>query len=474
MTSDRVLVVDLDGTLLRSNILFETFWSAFSIRWTTPFLAANSLMQGRAALKRCLAELSAVEAASLPYNDDVVAYIQHWRAEGGRTVLVTATNQVLAEEIAAHLGIFDEVHGSDETDNLKGVRKAAFLEQRFGNRGFTYMGDAEADLPVWGKAVKAITVNVSRPLRARVEALGGEVEHITSQASTVNPYLKALRPHQWLKNLLVFMPMLLAHQLTSETGLQSLLAFIVFGLVASSAYVVNDLLDLASDRAHSRKRNRPFAAGKLPIAHGTWLAPLLLLAGLLIALTLGGQFVLVMFVYYVATTAYSLYLKRRLVIDICTLAGLYTLRVIAGGAATGISLSVWLLAFSIFFFFALAAIKRQAELVDGVATAKADIHGRGYHVDDLPLVTNMAISSGYVSVLVMALYLNSPAVQEFYTTPLVLWGICPVLLYWLSRMVMVAHRGNMHDDPMIFAMKDRISQMCLFMILAFAIVGALL
>ncbi len=474
MTSDRVLVVDLDGTLLRSDILFETFWSAFSIRWTTPFLAANSLMQGRAALKRCLAELSAVEAASLPYNDDVVAYIQHWRAEGGRTVLVTATNQVLAEEIAAHLGIFDEVHGSDETDNLKGVRKAAFLEQRFGNRGFTYMGDAEADLPVWGKAVKAITVNVSRPLRARVEALGGEVEHITSQASTVNPYLKALRPHQWLKNLLVFMPMLLAHQLTSETGLQSLLAFIVFGLVASSAYVVNDLLDLASDRAHSRKRNRPFAAGKLPIAHGTWLAPLLLLAGLLIALTLGGQFVLVMFVYYVATTAYSLYLKRRLVIDICTLAGLYTLRVIAGGAATGISLSVWLLAFSIFFFFALAAIKRQAELVDGVATAKADIHGRGYHVDDLPLVTNMAISSGYVSVLVMALYLNSPAVQEFYTTPLVLWGICPVLLYWLSRMVMVAHRGNMHDDPMIFAMKDRISQMCLFMILAFAIVGALL
>lgn len=474
MTSDRVLVVDLDGTLLRSDILFETFWSAFSIRWTTPFLAANSLMQGRAALKRCLAELSAVEAASLPYNDDVVAYIQHWRAEGGRTVLVTATNQVLAEEIAAHLGIFDEVHGSDETDNLKGVRKAAFLEQRFGNRGFTYMGDAEVDLPVWEKAVKAITVNVSRPLRARVEALGGEVEHITSQASTVNPYLKALRPHQWLKNLLVFMPMLLAHQLTSETGLQSLLAFIVFGLVASSAYVVNDLLDLASDRAHSRKRNRPFAAGKLPIAHGTWLAPLLLLAGLLIALTLGGQFVLVMFVYYVATTAYSLYLKRRLVIDICTLAGLYTLRVIAGGAATGISLSVWLLAFSIFFFFALAAIKRQAELVDGVATAKADIHGRGYHVDDLPLVTNMAISSGYVSVLVMALYLNSPAVQEFYTTPLVLWGICPVLLYWLSRMVMVAHRGNMHDDPMIFAMKDRISQMCLFMILAFAIVGALL
>jgi len=474
VTYDRVLVVDLDGTLLRSDILFETFWSAFSIRWTTPFLAANSLMQGRAALKRCLAELSAVEAASLPYNDDVVAYIQHWRAEGGRTVLVTATNQVLAEEIAAHLGIFDEVHGSDETDNLKGVRKAAFLEQRFGNRGFTYMGDAEADLPVWGKAVKAITVNVSRPLRARVEALGGEVEHITSQASTVNPYLKALRPHQWLKNLLVFMPMLLAHQLTSETGLQSLLAFIVFGLVASSAYVVNDLLDLASDRAHSRKRNRPFAAGKLPIAHGTWLAPLLLLAGLLLALTLGGQFVLVMFVYYVATTAYSLYLKRRLVIDICTLAGLYTLRVIAGGAATGISLSVWLLAFSIFFFFALAAIKRQAELVDGVATAKADIHGRGYHVDDLPLVTNMAISSGYVSVLVMALYLNSPAVQEFYTTPLVLWGICPVLLYWLSRMVMVAHRGNMHDDPMIFAMKDRISLMCLFMILAFAIVGALL
>ena len=336
------------------------------------------------------------------------------------------------------------------------------------------MGDAKADLPVWGKAVKAITVNVSRPLRARVEALGCEVEHITSQTSSINPYLKALRPHHWLKNFLVFLPMLLAHQFTSETVQKSLLAFTVFSLVASSVYVLNDLLDLASDRAHPRKRNRPFASGSLPIAHGTWLAPLLLVAGFLIALSLGAQFVLVILGYYAATTAYSLYLKRRLVIDICTLAGLYTLRIIAGGAATGVPLSVWLLAFSIFIFFALAAVKRQTELVDGVATGKVSSHGRGYHVSDLPLLANMALSSGYVSVLVMALYLNSPAVQELYPSPSVLWGICLVLLYWLSRMVMLAHRGNMHDDPIVFAVKDRASQICLLMILVFAIGGALL
>jgi 4-hydroxybenzoate polyprenyltransferase len=300
------------------------------------------------------------------------------------------------------------------------------------------------------------------------------VVDIRSHASTVKACLQALRPHQWVKNLLIFLPMLLAHQFDTQTTWQSVLAFAAFSLVASSVYVLNDLLDLPSDRAHPRKNKRPFASGRLRVVHGIWLAPLLLSAGFLIALGLGDRFALVMLGYCAATTAYSLYLKRCLVIDICTLAVLYTLRLIAGSFATGIPLSIWLLAFSIFFFFALAALKRQAELVDTAKTGKEKIEGRGYCAGDLPLVANMTISSGYISVLVMALYLNSPAVQKLYTWPSVLWGICLVLLYWVSRMAIITHQGKMHDDPIIFAVRDTVSQICLLTILGFAIGAALL
>lgn len=419
-------------------------------------------------------DMSAVDIARIPYNADVLAYVQKWRSAGGHTALVTASHQALAEKIAAHHGIFDEVYGSSGSNNLKGASKAVFLEERFGKQGFDYMGDARADIPVWEKATKAITVNIPRSLRTRVEALGHETEHVGSKPRCVKPYLRALRPHQWLKNLLVFAPILLAQQLSWDTAWWSLIAFVSFSLIASSVYVVNDLLDLEADRAHPRKRDRPFASGSLPISHGTWLVPILVVIGFLIASLLGLKFILVMLSYYAATIIYSLYLKRHFVIDICTLAGLYTMRIIAGGIAAEITLSIWLLTFSVFLFFALAAVKRQAELVDGAASGKVSAHGRGYHVDDLPLIANMATSSGYVSVLVMALYLNSPAVQELYTSPSVLWGICPVLFYWISRMVMVTHRGDMHDDPIVFAVKDHISLLCMLIMFSLAVGGALL
>jgi len=469
-----VLVVDLDGTLIRSDLAFETFWSAFAKSWTLPFVAAISLINGRAALKRRLTDLSSVDVVSLPYNEEVVSYIRRWHAEGGQTALATASDQILAERIAAHLGIFDEVHGSSAKTNLKGARKAVFLRDRFGDRGFVYMGDAEADLPVWQIAAKAITVNLSNSLKTRVNALGGDVQHLTVPRTSAKAYLKALRPHQWLKNILVFVPMLAAHKLTAETLGQSLLAFIAFSLVASSVYVLNDLLDLSADRAHPRKRHRPIASGDISIAHGTWLVPLLLLAGMAFVLPLGGSFFLVMLTYFAVTTAYSLYLKRRSVIDICALAGLYTIRIVAGGTATGIPLSVWLLAFSIFLFFALAAIKRLAELVDAAASGEITAKGRSYHVDDVPVVTNMAAAAGYVSVLVMALYINSPAVLEHFRRPYALWGICLVLLYWISRMLIVTHRGEMHDDPVVYAVKDRVSEICFLLVVAFAAGGALL
>lgn len=467
------LVVDLDGTLIRSDMLHETFWLAMSRRWTNIFPAMQALMQGRAALKRRLSGLAPADPAALPYNQTVLERIRAWRAAGGRVVLVSASDQGLLDAIAAHLGLFDEVHGSDGHRNLKGPTKAAFLTRRFGIGGFVYMGDAEADLPVWSASGRAITVDLSPRLRDRVAA--PEIEHLQTGPGSglARPLLRAMRPHQWLKNVLVLLPMLTAHDFGVVTMLYSLLAFITFSLTASGVYLLNDLLDLTADRAHPRKRSRPFASGALPLGLGTVLAPGLLLAGLVLAMLLGLNFLGVMLLYFVTTTAYSFNLKRRLVIDIATLAVLYTLRIVAGGAATGLELSVWLLAFSIFFFFALAAMKRQAELVSGVAEGEEKAYGREYRVTDLPLVANMAVSSGYVSVMVLALYVNSGAVRQLYTSPTVLWGICLILLYWISRMVMITHRGWMHDDPVVFAARDRISQICGLTIFILALLGAL-
>jgi 4-hydroxybenzoate polyprenyltransferase len=276
-----------------------------------------------------------------------------------------------------------------------------------------------------------------------------------------------------LKNVLVFLPALAAHDFDRTTILTSLSAFIAFCLVASSVYLLNDLLDLTADRAHPRKRSRPLASGMIPISYGTWMGLGLLLAGTAFSLTLGSAFVAVILAYYATTLAYSVYLKRLIVIDICVLAGLYTMRIVAGGAAAGIPLSVWLLAFSIFFFFSLAAVKRQAELVDTAGRGELSANGRGYKVDDLPIISTIALGAGYVSVLVLALYLNSPAVLELYPTPPVLWGTCCVVLFWITRTVMITHRGQMHDDPIVFAVKDPTSIICAFVILGFTVIATL-
>lgn len=472
--ADRTLVVDLDGTLIRSDMLVESFWAACGQHWSAPLQAVATGLRGRAAMKQRLGALGPVDAAGLPYNAAVLDYIARWRAAGGRTALVTAATQGLADRVGAHLGIFDEVHGSSATENLKGAAKAAFLTGRFGAGGFDYIGDAEVDLPVWAAAQKAIVVGASAAFLQRVKSLGGEVEAVAAPPHSPRAYLRALRPHQWLKNLLVFLPILAAHQMHAPSLARALLAFVAFSLIASSVYVVNDLVDLASDRAHPRKRQRPFASGAIPLTHGTAMAPALLLAGLAVALPLGPRFLAVMLEYYALTTAYSFYFKRRLVVDIIMLAGLYTLRIVAGGVATHIPLSVWLLAFSVFFFFALAAVKRQAELVDGVTTGRGKVAGRGYVPEDLPLVEMMATSSGFVSVLVMALYLSSPEVTKLYHHPTALWGICVVLLYWISRVVMLTHRGQMTDDPVVFATKDYVSLGCGLAIAACALSGALL
>ena len=475
MENKNILVVDLDGTLVKTDMFFETAWSVLSNDFKAAFRAIKYIFSGRASLKQHLAAHAQVDPAHLPYNQTVLEFIRDWREADGRVALVTASDRVVAEAIAGHIGLFDEVHASHGERNLKGPIKAEFLVERFGAGNFDYMGDARADLAVWKEAERAITVNAPASLKRAVEAISTNTAHLGSQNINWKSYAKALRPHQWLKNILIFLPIIAAHDTSSDSLLATLVAFISFSLVASSVYVLNDLLDLSADRVHPRKCNRPLASGDIPLSHGSFMAPGLLILGLLTSLAVGRvEFIGIILAYYVLTTAYSLTLKRRLVIDICTLAGLYTFRVLAGGAAAGLPLSVWMLAFSIFVFLSLAAVKRQAELVDGMASGRENISGRAYRVEDLPVVATMAIASGYISVLVMALYINSPAVQNQYGYPQLLWGVCPILLYWISRMVMIAHRGWMDDDPIIFAARDRVSRICGLLIAGIVISASLL
>ena len=467
-----VLVVDLDGTLIRSDTLYECFWAGMADNWKTVFIVSAGLAEGRAALKRKLERNTELAADQLPYNPVVLDYVRKWRDGGGRAVLVTAADEALAHRIAAHLDLFDEAHGSDGETNLKSERKAEFLKARYGDRGFAYVGDSTADLAVWAEARRAITVDASPALQGKVQALGVESENLST--GTRPGYLAALRPHQWLKNILVFVPVMAAQSFEAAVLLQAFLAFAAFSLVSSSGYVLNDLMDLRADRAHPRKSLRPLASGRVPIAHGTAMMPLLLLGGLGLAALNGPALLGIVALYFVLTTLYSTVLKRHAVADIGTLAGLYTLRIITGAIATGLGLSVWLLAFSMFFFFALAAVKRMAELVDLRDRGGASVQRRGYFVSDLPLVSQMATASGYISVLVLALYLNSPIVQEVYSAPWVLWGICLVLMYWISRVFMITHRGGMLDDPIVYALKDRKSLVCVSLMGLFAIGASVL
>ena len=468
-----ILIVDLDDTLLKTDMLFETFWHAISNKWTNIFRMATAKLGGKAQLKRWLYDHSNVEVETLPYNKDVLQFIKDWRANGGRTALVSASDEKIVKQIAEHLDVFDEAHGSNGEANLKGSAKASFLKERFGEDGFAYVGDSRADLVVWQHASEIITVNASTPLKRKVEKIGAAT-HIGTTKIDALAYFKALRPHQWLKNALIFIPILASQSFSTSSVLSTIGAFVAFSLVASSVYVTNDLLDLKADRSHPRKRTRPFASGRIPLSHGTLLSIGLLCAGVFVSLQLGAAFLGIMALYLAITVAYSLDLKRRVIIDICVLAGLYTLRIIAGGVATQITLSVWLLAFSIFFFFALAGIKRQAELIDLRNRNELAANGRGYHVDDLNIMSQISISSGFLSVLVMALYVNSPAIQILYKSPIALWGICPILLYWISKMVLVTQRGQMHDDPLVFAVTDRASQFCFGLIVLFVLGGAVI
>lgn len=471
---DVVLAVDLDDTLVRTDTLYENFWAACAGRWLTPVVAAGALVHGPVALKQRLASMARLDVAGLPYNEPLLAHLKAWKARGGRVVLVTAALQQVADAVSDHLGLFDEVFGSGEGLNLKGRHKAEFLDARYGVGGYIYVGDSEADLAVWKNAERAVTVTGKSRVRRRVDAMDVQGVHLDVAGPSLSQYVKCLRPHQWLKNMLVFVPLLAGHRFTFDALGQALLAFAAFSLVASSVYIFNDLLDLAADRAHPRKRRRPFASGAVPVRHGTFMAPVLGIAGLGLAALGGLQLLLVLGGYYVLSFAYSLRLKRLVAVDIAVLALLYTLRVLAGGVATGITPSVWLLAFSAFFFFMLAGIKRQAELVDALGRGALEANGRGYRTDDLAVLRSVSVSSGMISVLVLGLYADSDEVGRLYSMPGVFWAIGLVLMFWIARIAILTQRGEMHDDPLVFATRDATSHVCLALAVVLLVAGAAL
>lgn len=451
------LVVDLDGTLVHSDMLHESALRLFRDKPFETLRIPFLLAKGKAFLKKHLAARTAFAADSLPYNQELLAWLHQQRAEGRRLVLCTASDRLIADRVAEHLGIFDEVIASDGISNVAGGRKAEALVQRFGHAGYDYAGNSHADLPAWSRARNAIVVNGSSGLLEAARRVS-TVERVFQRNAGFPAWHRVLRVHQWLKNLLLFVPLLASHDLANGKAWISLaLAFIAFSLCASSVYVVNDLLDLESDRLHPRKRARPFASGLVPAWAGVLLAPLLLAAGVGVAALVGGTFLPWLVFYFIATCVYSWMLKRVLLVDCLTLALLYTLRIIAGAAALTHQLSFWLLAFSVFLFLSLAFVKRYAELLAQQAAGGKEIHGRGYQTSDAPLIQIMGITAGYASVLVLALYLNSDAVLQLYATPELIWAAVPVMLFWVSWMWMQAHRGRMHDDPLVFAMQDRAS-----------------
>lgn len=431
------------------------------------------LSRGKAVLKRNLASRAELNPSSLPYNEDLLAWLRLQRADGRRLVLCTASDHGIADAIAAHLGLFDEVMASDGQVNLAGRNKAAALEERFGKGGYDYVGNSSADLHVWQGARRAIVVNGSAGL-AREAGLLCEVElTLPSPALGFSAWRRVLRMHQWMKNALLFVPMLAAHLIESGSAWFNLiLAFISFSLCASAVYIANDLLDLESDRTHPHKRTRPFASGTVPAWMGVALGPVLLLASLLLAARVGTGFMAWLMVYFVITCVYSWRLKQLVLVDCLTLAVLYTLRIIAGGAAAGLPLSFWLLAFSVFLFLSLAFVKRYAELQLQIAHGKTKAHGRGYLTSDAPLIQMLGITSGMASVVVLSLYLNSDNVIMLYRLPELVWGAVPVMLFWVSWIWLQAHRGNMNDDPLVFAVKDRTSLVAGLLVGVFVAAGA--
>jgi 4-hydroxybenzoate polyprenyltransferase/phosphoserine phosphatase len=454
---DSPLVVDVDGTLVVTDLLHEAALRFIARYPLQTFRIPVWLAGGKSKLKSRLADRVNPGIDTVPLRQEVVELIRDGQAKGRPIYLASASDRRYVEELAERIGGIAGVFGTEIGENLSGDAKADRLVAAFGLNGFDYVGDAVIDFAVWRVARKPIVVAHSAGFAARVlEAFPG-AEIIARPGLAPRSYVRALRVHQWAKNVLVFLPMIAGHRFDLETIAATFLGFLCFCFAASSADVINDLLDLPADRHHRRKSRRPFAAGKIPITHGLILAALLMGSALGLSLLLPGRFAGILSLYVICTLGYSFLLKRKVLIDVIMLAGLYTLRVFGGLAATSTPQTQWLLMFSLFLFLSLAIVKRCSELVANRAAGETGAMGRGYRVDDLSVLLPLGAAAGCGAVFVVTLYLSSPEMAALYTHPNRLWLMCPLLLYWIGRVLIIANRGHLHDDPLIFALTDRIS-----------------
>ncbi len=448
------LVVDLDGTLLKTDLLIESILALVRKHPFYLFALPVWMLHGRAGFKEQVARRVTLDLSTLPWRVDFIDSLRRQRSAGRSLVLATGSDIRMAQAVADYLNLFDTVLASDGTVNLCGEPKRDLLVSRFGENGFDYAADGERrDLTVWASARKAIHVKEA----AKPGAAG---------------LLKALRPSHWLKNLLVFVPLVAAHRMFRATLFdETLLAFVAFGCCASSGYLFNDLIDLEADRHHPQKRFRPFAAGDLPLSYALIAIPVLLILGCILGALASPLVLAILLLYFAMSAGYTLHIKKIAVLDVLFLAGLYTVRIMTGSAAVGIWPSHWLLAFSIFLFFSLSLVKRYGELaivrrVDGEG-AKA----RAYEVSDGELLAAMGVASGYLAVLVLALYISADKARTLYAHPELLWFLCPLLLYWVSYVWLTAHRGRMPGDPVIFATGDRTSRILILAMVLTAVVA---
>jgi 4-hydroxybenzoate polyprenyltransferase/phosphoserine phosphatase len=451
------LCVDLDGTLVKSDTLYDSLLVLLRTNPRKIPRLFGRLLQGKAAFKAYITDSVILDVAHLPYNRKLLLYLQTERAHGREIHLATGADVRLARRIADHLGIFSGVLGSDGDTNLTGVHKLHRLRASL-NQPFSYIGNGIPDLPLLAEAREAMVANPTKSLLARMRARG--IRTAREFEERIHPFksvIRAIRIHQWAKNILIFAPMLLAHDLRLNTLTSALVAFFCFSLVASATYVVNDLLDIEADRRHSDKRRRPFASGDLSAIAGLEIVVLFLCLALVATRLLPPIFLGWLLVYLACTLAYSFYLKRVPLVDVLVLSALYTLRLLVGGAATDTPISQWLAGFSVFLFFSLALVKRFAELENLRASASQPRNGRGYLISDIEQLRSFGTASSYAAVVIFAIYISGRDVMTHYARPNRLWLAVPLLLLWLSRIWFLASRGELNEDPVVFAFTDKMS-----------------
>ncbi len=454
----RPLCVDLDGTLVKSDTLVDSLLVLVRTNPALAFKLPFYLLRGKAAFKAFVTASVSLDVEHLPYNHSLLDFLQQQHSQGRAIFLATGADVSLARRVASHLGIFSGVLGSDGATNLTGNKKLASLRGHLDHGEFDYIGNDTPDLPLLAQSKEPMLANPSLSLRIRLRASGiRPTREFKERGNFIKSLFRAMRPHQWAKNLLIFLPLLLSHTIDVARLLIALLAFGCFSLAASATYIINDLLDIQADRCHARKRFRPFASGDLSAVAGAALSVVLLLLALTGARLLPASFYGWLLLYLGMTLAYSAYLKRVPLLDVLILSGLYTLRLLAGNAATATHISHWLAGFSVFLFFSLAIAKRFAELENLNACGSAPQNGRGYLLIDMNQLRSFGTSSAFAAVVIFAIYISGLDVIKLYRKPTLLWLIMPLMILWLCRVWLLASRGELHEDPVVFALTDRMS-----------------